>query len=237
MAETDLYLPVKHFLEAQGYTVKGEIGPCDITAIRDDDPSLVLVELKERLTLALVLQAVDRFAMSDTVYIAFRVGKGQSATWRTRRRQVLALARRLGLGVLTVSTRDGVTAVLDPTPYRPRINKRRRRRLLKEFAERVGDPEAGGSATGVRLTAYRQAAIRCARVLAEAGVLKASVIRDRAGVPRAGAMLRANHYGWFERVERGHYTLSPRGERELAEWNDLLEASGVSIESPEESDG
>ena len=30
MAEVELYGPIKRFLEAQGYTVKGEIGPCDI---------------------------------------------------------------------------------------------------------------------------------------------------------------------------------------------------------------
>ena len=30
MPEVDLYAPVKTFLEAQGYTVKGEIGPCDL---------------------------------------------------------------------------------------------------------------------------------------------------------------------------------------------------------------
>ena len=49
-----------------------------------------------------------------------------------------------GLGLLTVSSRGNVVAVLDPAPYRPRTNNRRKGRLLKEFAERVGDPEAGG---------------------------------------------------------------------------------------------
>jgi len=30
MKETDLYQPVKTLLEDQGYTVKGEIGKCDV---------------------------------------------------------------------------------------------------------------------------------------------------------------------------------------------------------------
>ncbi len=219
MSEADLYVPIKSFLEAQGYEVKGEIGPCDVLAIRDDEGPIV-VELKERLTLTLILQAVDRLAISDVVYIAFRIGKGQSATWRTRRKQVLALLRRLGLGVLTVSSRGDVVPVLDPGPYRPRSSSRRQARLLKEFALRVGDPETGGTASRKRLTAYRQEALLCARDLAKMGPSKVSVLRDRTNVTRAGAILRANHYGWFERVKRGHYQLSPRGHRELDDWPD-----------------
>jgi hypothetical protein len=75
MAETDLYRPVKQFLEAQGYAVKGEIGPCDVVAVRGGEAPVV-VELKERLSLSLILQAVDRLTVSDTVYVAFRIGKG-----------------------------------------------------------------------------------------------------------------------------------------------------------------
>ena len=221
MSEVELYGPIKRFLEAQGYAVKGEIGACDIVAVRDEE-SLVIVELKERLNLALILQAVDRQTMSHAVYIAFRIGKGHSASWRSRRKQVTSLLRRLGLGLLTVSARGNVVPVLDPAPYRPRANTPRRRRLLREFAERIGDPEAGGSVSRKRLTAYRQDALRCARELADAGVLKLSTIRERAGVPRAGPILRDNHYGWFDRVKNGHYDLSPKGRRGLADWSDAL---------------
>ena len=222
MSEVELYGPIKGFLEDQGYTVKGEIGACDIVAVRGDEAPIV-VELKERLNLALVLQAVDRLAISDPVYVAFRSGKGHSASWRSRKKQVKSLLRRLGLGLLTVSSRGSVVAVLDPAPYRPRTNGPRRARLLKEFAERVGDPEAGGSASRPRLTAYRQDALRCARELSDAGVLKLSGIRERAGVARAGPILRDNHYGWFDRVKTGHYTLSPKGREDLVHWSDALQ--------------
>jgi len=222
MPESDLYAPIKKFLEGQGYEVKGEIEHCDVVAVRGDEGPVV-VELKESLSLALVLQAVDRLAVSDTVYVAFRVGKGRSTAWKSRRRQVVGLLKRLGLGLLTVSARGGVVAVVDPAPYRPRGSKHKRERLLKEFAERLGDPETGGSAVGPRLTAYRQDAIRCARALAdEEGPLKVSVIRDATGVTRAGPILRDNHYGWFERVERGYYALTPKGEAEIGGWRELL---------------
>jgi hypothetical protein len=219
MPEADLYAPIKRYLERQGYEVKGEIGPCDVVAVRGDEGPVV-VELKESFTLALVLQAVDRLALSDAVYVAFRVGKGKTATWRTRRKEVLGLLRRLGLGLLTVSTKGEVEAVLDPAPYTPRGSKRRQARLLKEFEERVGDPEAGGSSSRPRLTAYRQDAIRCAVQLSGSGALKLSVLRERTGVSRVGPIVRDNHYGWFERVTIGHYALTPRGEEELRRWDD-----------------
>jgi hypothetical protein len=231
MAEIDLYRPVKQFLEAQGYTVKGEIGPCDVVAVRGDEGPVV-VELKERLSLTLILQAVDRLAVSDTVYVAFRIGKGHSGSWRSHGRHVVVLLRRLGLGVLTVSARGRVVPVLDPAPYRPRTSHRRRSTLLKEFAERVGDPEIGGSAAARRLTAYRQDAVRCARELAAAGVLKVSLLSTRTGVSRAGPILRDNHYGWFERVTVGHYALSPTGERELETWAHALREPIPSAQLP-----
>ncbi len=217
MPEADLYQPIKRFLEAQGYAVKGEIGHCDIVAVRAAEEP-VIVELKLDLNFALVLQAVDRLSASGKVYLAFRLGKGRSATWRKKRKQVTSMLRRLGLGLLTVSATDEVVAVLDPAPYRPRLGKHRQNRLLKEFADRVGDPETGGSASRQRLTAYRQDALRCGRELAHEGVLKAATLKKRTGVERAGRILMDNHYGWFERVSLGHYQLSPKGERELAQW-------------------
>ena len=223
MPEAELYTPIKQFLEAQGYVVKGEIGPCDVVAVRGDEVRPVVVELKERLSIALILQAVDRLAVSDIVYVAFRIGPSQSASWRTRRKQVTGLLRRLGLGLLTVSARGSVVPVLDPAMYRPTSRARRRERLLKEFAERIGDPETGGSTSRQRVTAYRQDALRCARELAAEGVLKVSVLRERTRVSRVGSILRDNHYGWFDRVTPGHYALSSRGGRELPNWYEALE--------------
>lgn len=224
MAEIDLYAPVKAFLETQGYDVKGEIADCDVVGVRGEEPP-VLVELKDSLNLALILQAVDRLRVSSSVYVAFHVGKGKSATWRSKHRQVVSLFRRLGVGILTVSSRGRVEAVLDPAPYKPRADVRRRKRLLKEFSERVGDPHAGGSASGERFTAYRQDALTCGEALAESGVLKVSEVRERTGVERAGAIFTDNHYGWFDRVKRGHYELSPKGVADVRRWRALVDES------------
>ena len=66
MLETELYLPVKRFLEAQGYAVKAEIGDCDVLAVRGNEPPLI-VELKTSFNLQLLLQGIDRQTMTDTV--------------------------------------------------------------------------------------------------------------------------------------------------------------------------
>jgi hypothetical protein len=67
--EEQLYGPVKAFLEGQGYAVKGEVRGCDLVARRGDEPP-VIVELKRAFTLELLLQGVDRLALSERVYVA-----------------------------------------------------------------------------------------------------------------------------------------------------------------------
>ena len=83
---------------------------------------------------------------------------------------------------------------------------------IREHARRVGDPNRGGSSTRVPLmTAYRQEALRCAGLLAKNGPMKVAALRLAAEAPKAAAILSADHYGWFERVERGIYGLTPKG--------------------------
>ena len=37
MLESDLYLPVKDYLEKHGYRVRGEVKNCDVVATKEDD--------------------------------------------------------------------------------------------------------------------------------------------------------------------------------------------------------
>jgi hypothetical protein len=205
--ESDLYAPVKALLEGQGYVVKGEVRGCDVVAVRGAEPP-VIVELKRAFGLGLVLQGIDRLAVSDRVYLA--VGQ-----WPKRMKNVRKLCRRLGLGLMVVvGARADI--VLDPVPYRPRLDTRKAGRLLGEHQRRVGDPNRGGSTTKVpMMTAYRQEALRCAELLASNGPMKLAALRAAADAPRAATILQQDVYGWFERVERGIYTISPAGRRGL----------------------
>ena len=205
MKEADLYPDLKAYLEAQGYVVKAEVGACDILARRGCEPAVV-VEMKLSFSLALVMQGVARQALFDDVYLAVPVTeKG----WKLRYKDIVALCRRLGLGLLAVKPGQ-VEAHLDPAPYAPRKNTARAGRLLREFERRVGDPNLGGTTGIKRVTAYRQDALRCLNVLS-AGQMKAAEVAKAAGVARAAVLLRADHYGWFERVSVGIYALTPQG--------------------------
>lgn len=221
MRETDLYGPVKAMLEAQGYEVKSEIGAADVVAMRGgEDP--VLVELKTGFSLALYLQAVERLSVSDAVYVAVPEWKGR-AGWKSFVAN-RTLCRRLGLGLMTVQTATGrVDVHLDPGPYAPRRSRPRRERLLREFQRRVGDPNHGGQTRARLVTSYRQDALRCLRALA-GGPLKAAEVARLCGVAKARAILAADHYGWFERVERGVYAVTPKGLAAADEYRAELEA-------------
>lgn len=216
--ETDLYPPVKAFLEAQGYEVKGEIGSADIVAVRNSEEPLI-VELKCGFSLSLFHQAIDRLSITDTVYIAVPCGTGR--TFRVALRRNIKLCRRLGVGLITVRMRDGlVEAHLDPTPYKPRKTQSRKVRLLRQFARLAGDPNTGGSTRRGIMTAYRQDALRCLDCLNNLGPTKAAKVAKLAGVTNARRLMADNHYGWFERIETGIYGTSPNGNRALEEYSD-----------------
>lgn len=207
--ETDLYLPVKAFLEAQGYVVKAEVGAADVVAVRGGEPPVV-VELKLGFSLTLVHQCVARMAVSDDVYMA--VARGQGKRFQRALKEMTTLARRLGLGLLTVRISDGLVEVhCDPGPYAPRKSKKRQGQLLREFARRQGDPNDGGQTRVGLVTAYRQDAVKLALYLYEAGACKGADVARETGVARATTMMRDDHYGWFEKVDKGVYGLTPKG--------------------------
>ncbi|MEN8981504.1 MAG: DUF2161 domain-containing phosphodiesterase, partial [Planktotalea arctica] len=136
-----------------------------------------------------------------------------------------ALCRRLGLGLLTVRTCDNfVEAHTDPAPYVPRKSTKKTARHLREFQRLVGDPNTGGMTRQGLVTAYRQDALKCLGFLEGHGPTKASDIAKSTGVPGARNLMAANHYGWFERVSKGIYWLSPKGQDALAEYEAELDA-------------
>lgn len=207
-SETELYAPIKAFLQGQGYDVKGEIGSVDVMAVRGDEPP-VLVEMKTGFSLALFHQGVARQSLSDSVYIAVPRGRGRRFINTLKANK--SLCRRLGLGLLTVRLNDGfVEAHLDPAPYTPRKSKVRMNRLLREFSRREGDPSTGGT-RGAIVTAYRQDAEKVAGHLLQSGPSAGRDIAKETGVSRATAIMAANHYGWFERLSRGIYGLTETG--------------------------
>lgn len=213
--ESDLYGPVKAYLARQGYDVKGEVGAADVVGRRGDD--VVVVELKLGFSLALFHQGIERLALTDDVYVAVPSG-GKTKALRSN----VKLARRLGLGVLSVRLRDGfVEALADPGPYAARKIKKKKEALLRAFDRLDGDPNAGGATRHGIVTGYRQDAVKCARFLAVHGPSKASKVAEWTEVPPARQIMADDHYGWFIRVERGVYGLTAAGKKGLMDWGDV----------------
>lgn len=174
---------------------------------------VVICELKLRFNLELILQAVDRAAVADEVWIAARVsakGKGREADKRYR-----DLCRRLGVGMLGISDAGDVSVIVGSVTPMPRTNPKRRSKLMREHRRRRGDPAIGGSTRAPVMTAYRQQALGCALALTS-GPLRVREIRS--SVPDAGKILLANVYGWFERLDRGVYGLTAAGREALQRW-------------------
>ena len=218
MKESDLYPPLKQFLESQGYGVKGEVQDCDVLAVREDEEP-VIVELKLSLNLNVILQAVERLTLTGKVYIGV---PRQCKNLSRQGKSIIKLLRMLGVGLIVIDleqARVPVDVVLDPGDYRPRKSKPRQERLLGEFMQRVGDPNLGGAEKrkGI-MTAYRQRALIIARFLQAQGPTKASTVAQMVEDPKARDILYRNVYGWFENASRGVYGLSPRGEQEISFW-------------------
>lgn len=221
--ESDLYAPVKQHLEALGYSVRGEVGKCDIVAVSGD--SMVAVELKLTFGVGVLYQALQRLPSVDLVYVAVAVAAGRQArgNWDAQVPDATRLCRMLGVGLLTV--RDGVVVVhADPSPYQPRKQPKNRARLLSEFVRRTGDHNLGGTNKRPRVTAYREEALDCANLLARQGATKAAMVRDATGVRKASTILRDDVYGWFEKVDRGIYAIAPAGRSALVQYADVLAA-------------
>ncbi|HYC25392.1 MAG TPA: DUF2161 family putative PD-(D/E)XK-type phosphodiesterase [Roseiarcus sp.] len=224
---------MKRFLEDLGFAVKGEVGGCDLLALKAGEPPLVVIgELKLRFNLELVLQGVDRAAACDEVWLAARISarkRGRESDSRFRN-----LCRRLGFGMLGVSSAGEVSIIVSPASPTPRKDRKRRSELVEEHRRRVGDPAVGGGSRAPIMTAYRQRALALAAAVSKGP----SRPRDlKAIAPDAATILLRNVYGWFQHPERGMYELSPLGRQALARWPQVALAIANTPISGEASPG
>ncbi len=228
LLERDLYGPVRDYLEALGYDVKGEVKDCDIAAVRGEE--LIVVELKRGFTLELVYQAMERQKIADGVYVAVPLPKrGYRAP---HMRDMQTLCRRLELGLILVGFSAGGIPQIDVAVHpkeaaAPRRDKKRRLAVLQEHANRTGSVNTGGVSRKKILTVYKEQALNVAKILRDNGPLRAEDIRRMGGPDNTASILRRNYQGWFERVEQlenGRYTfqVSEKGLDVLALYAELL---------------
>ncbi|QMV43521.1 DUF2161 domain-containing phosphodiesterase [Cohnella cholangitidis] len=247
--ETELYPPVKGFFTERGYEVKAEIRGCDLVAYRADLANPIIVEMKKTFTLPLLLQGIDRQKTGAAVWLAVERNRTKRGAHNQRFTEITALCRRLNLGFLTVTffrTKSPVLEVWcepagnEPTPlassalgqlaaesspsYQSAPAGRRKSKaakLLKEFNARSGDYNVGGSTKRKLVTAYRERAIQCALALECHGPSAPRQVRDWTHCPTAAAQLQHNYYGWFRRVAKGIYELTPAGQAALRQYSEV----------------
>lgn len=223
MKEVELYPPVKQFFEERGYLVQGEVKHCDLVAQRADEDQLVIVELKTGPSMSLLVQATERQAISECVYVAIPGKKYRRSQWRGIQRVI----KQLGLGLLVVTSSklgEVVTEHFAPEPMR-RIQSRKRKAVTKELAERNASYNIGGSTGTELMTAYRQNAILITCFLTTLGESSAAQLRKLGTAANTSQIMMSNHYGWFERVSRGIYQLTALGKEAPEKYSDIWQAA------------
>ena len=211
--ETDLYEPIRAFLEEEGYQVQAEVKHCDIAAVKNGQ--LVVVELKKAFNLKLVYQGLERQSLTDQVFVAIpRPKKGaREKSWK----DMLKLLKRLELGLLTValdSPLKTVDVVLEPSDSLAWKNRKKRKQVQTELENRQMDVNVGGMTRRKIITVYREKSIRLACLLEREGQVSLASLRER-GMEDYVGILSRNYDKWFQRVEKGVYGLSEKGKEEL----------------------
>ncbi|WP_352400543.1 DUF2161 family putative PD-(D/E)XK-type phosphodiesterase [Anaerotignum sp.] len=214
LKETDLYEPIKVFLEDEGYKVQAEVKHCDIAAIKEGQT--LIVELKKSFNLKLVYQALERQSLTDQVFVAIpRPEKGQGdRTWK----DMIRLLKRLEVGLITValdSPLKTVDVVLEPADSMIRKNRKKQERLQAEIHNRHVAENVGGMTRRKIMTAYRERAIELCCIIEEFGRISVKELRLMGKEEKYSSILQSNVYQWFERLEKGVYGLSPMGEDAL----------------------
>lgn len=228
LLESDLYGPVRDYLEGLGYEVKGEVRSCDIAALRDGE--LIVVELKRGFTLELIYQAMDRQRVADGVYVAVPLPKRGYMSPRIP--EMTSLCRRLELGLIFVGFTSGGIGQVDVAVHPreasvPRKDKKRRLAVIREYEGRTGSANTGGVTRKKILTAYKEQALQVVRLLRDRGPMRAEDVKKAGGPPNTGVILGRNALGWFDREpDAGGHRYLYRPNRKaldaLAAYEDIL---------------
>lgn len=221
--EADMYPLLKSWLEGNGYAVNAEVNGADIAARKGS--GLVVIEMKLRVNLDLLLQIAARQETADSVYAAVPAPASRDRRWR----KATKLLKRLEAGLILVhmdSAAPRVEVEFHPLPLeaKPRRNKAGTRALLAEMDGRSLEMNIGGTVRKKRVTAYRESALLVAAGLERAGGESSPAGLRKIGTgAKTGEILYANHYGWFERLAKGLYGITPSGRDALVEYAPLAD--------------
>ncbi|MBN2876492.1 MAG: hypothetical protein JXL85_02455 [Bacilli bacterium] len=232
MLEKEMYPVIKEYLIKEGYTVKAEITNADLVAKKEDH--VIVVEMKTSFTTKLIYQGIKRTHYSDFVYLAIPKPntKGlHSANYKEK----LTIVRRLELGLILVQVEKGqVEVVLDPKTYHMKTNKKKRNKLAKEFELRKTSLNVGGISKTKVITAYKELTLLVLDEL-KGGPKTTAYLKEQTKRKKVLDILQKNYYGWFERVKRGVYQITPLGLQAWVEYKDVIKEMQSLKKSNQES--
>lgn len=225
--ETELYEPVKSFFEKQGYHIKSEIRYCDLVGVKEGLTDPLIVEIKKSFNLSLLLQGMQRLKISNNVYLAVERNRAKRGAVNQRFSEITELCQKLGLGLITVTIYKTKPALVDilcqPQSQLKSKKSIRKQKLLREFEGRSGDYNLGGSHKTKLVTAYRERALKVASALEPLPSASPAQLARTTGISTAASILQNNYYGWFERIKRGSYRLTPAGKEALSTYENVLQ--------------
>lgn len=213
--ECQLFNPIKKYFTEKGYTVQGEVKNCDIVCIKDDE--ITVIELKKSFNLKVLYQAIDRKAFSNYVYIAIERPKN------FRKKEVkymFKILQAMEIGLITVSMDTPIKSIqiiLEPVYKKINYSSKKRKMILNETKNRNLYINIGGSSTknAKLLTAYRESSIHIACALEVLQKASAKELKSITKIEKAYNILYDNHFSYFQKIERGVYSLSEIGRNML----------------------
>ncbi|XMB86878.1 DUF2161 family putative PD-(D/E)XK-type phosphodiesterase [Mycoplasmatota bacterium WC44] len=221
LLEKDLYQPIKSLFEDLDYVVKAEVNSADVTAIKDDQ--VVIIEMKKSISFKLLYQAITRQKLTDDVFIA--IPKPNYKTIRSKSfKEKEHILRRLHLGLILVDKKAEIR--IFPKPFDMKIsrgkNKKKKNLLIEEFNKRQTSFNVGGVTKTKIITAYREQVIKIAYYLKDSPKT-VKELKELTANAKTGNILIKNHYGWFDRVDRGIYELNQLGKNELLNYQHIID--------------
>jgi hypothetical protein len=223
MKETELYVPVKKLFLSQGFDVKGEVKDIDVIAYKKE--LMIGIELKTKISIKLIYQAIDRQKVLDQVYIA--VPKDALYQSKSLYRSFTHLLKRLEIGLIVV---DGEEAevIVEAVPFDRNLSrsryKKRKAQIDKEVRLRKNHKNVGGT-RGKKITRYKELVIEIGCYLLEHGKASPKDIRNDLNIEKTASILQKNYDDYFERVDRGIYQLTEKGKKEILKLKEQLEES------------
>ena len=221
MRETELFKPVSDYLKHHGYEVSAEVKDCDIVARRDNH--VIIIELKKSANMQLLIQAIKRQQITDSVYVAIP-DPGNNRRFKG----VQKVLKQLELGLLIVTDTaigQNVIKLFDPMPHQRRKQHKRRHALIEEIANRSANYNVGGSNRTNLMTAYREQAIYIATCLKQLGPSSPKSLKKLGASMKTQHILFKNHYSWFQRIDRGIYKITQQGSADLKGYPELWKRS------------